>query len=136
MMAVDPFVSVKEEILRIRKANAQRNPWGVLGIPPTSTYKQIKSAQRKWIRKLHPDRWYACTDEHLRNEIQEAFYQMQAAYSESVKQCWARLQGANVQQGPLTTPAPEPAIAPKGLFGWLQKIFSFLHFTPNTSTSG
>ena len=90
----------------------------------------------KLSRKLHPDRWYACTDEHLRNEIQEAFYQMQAAYSESVKQCWARLQGASVQQGPLTTPAPEPASVPKGLFAWLQKLFSFLHFTPNTSTSG
>ena len=114
-MVIDPFVPINEEILKIRQASAARDPWRVLGIPPKSSYKQIKSAQRKWIRRLHPDKWYASSDQQLRNEIQEAFYEVQSAYFESLKHCAGN--AADFQ--PIATPAP---VKP----GWLRRLLAFL----------
>ena len=84
-MVKDAISSIHDEILRIGKASAARNYWSVLGIPPGSGYKEIKTAHRKWIRKLHPDRWFATTDPQLYKQIQEAFYQIQVAYFETLK---------------------------------------------------
>ncbi len=125
-MVIEPLVSIHDEILRIRKASAARDHWAVLGIPAGSTYKQIKSAQRKWIRRLHPDKWYASTDERLREEIQEAYYQVQAAYYESLKHCI----GSGVHYEPITMP-------PQLKRTWLERFISFfLHRWNTRSTMG
>ena len=126
-MAIDPALSVRDEILRIRTANASRDPWAVLGIPPRSTYKEIKSAQRKWIRRLHPDRWYAVTDDQLRREIQEAFYQVQSAYFESLKRCVAAYHGGDAHQGPIT-PLPPVSCQPvqERVARWFQRLLAYL----------
>src|SRR5438874_11179221 len=92
-MVTDSYFSLRADILRITKANAARNCWAVLKIPSGSDYKQIKAAHRKWVRKLHPDRWFATADSKLYNEIQEAFYQVQVAYFEALKRC-AEVSGA------------------------------------------
>ena len=98
-------VSIEKDIRRIREASRARDYWAVLGIPPGSTFKEIKSCQRRWIRRLHPDRWYASSDMRLRDEIQEAFYEVQAAYYEVLKHCAANVEGGTVH-APITTPAP------------------------------
>lgn len=124
---MDSTSSVRNEIIRIRKANAARDPWGVLGIPPRSSFKQIKSAQRRWIRRLHPDRWYAFADETLRSELQEAFYQVQSAYFEALKSC------ATVDQDPAaaTTPIETPMGGPQGSVperanNWFRRLLAIL----------
>ncbi len=125
-MAIDPPKSIHDEIVCIREANAARDPWAVLGIPAGSSYKQIKSAQRKWIRELHPDRWYAIADDNLRNEIQEAFYQVQAAYYEALKRAVAALQGADAYDGPITPPSPVQSNASNRVLVWLKALFTHL----------
>jgi hypothetical protein len=123
-MVNDAFSAVREEILRIGKAAAARNYWSVLGIPPGSDYKQIKTAHRKWIRKLHPDRWFATTDAELYRQIHEAFYQVQVAYFETLKLCAARQTEAPQHEPiPMASPVESPDIP---FFSWfirlLQKI--------------
>lgn len=114
-MVIDPFVPILDEIRKIHQASAARDPWAVLGIPPMASFKQIKSAQRKWIRRLHPDKWHASSDAKLRDDIQEAFYQVQAAYFESLKHCAGN--AADFQ--PITTPpAPRP--------GWFRRLMTLL----------
>ena len=129
-MVIDPPATIHEEILRIREATAARNYWAVLGIPPKSSFREIKSAQRRWIRKLHPDKWFTNPDEHLRAEIQEAYYQVQAAYFESLKHC------AGIQHDPITPPPPTsntPVVHHS--LTWIQLLFSFLFHrtTPKTA---
>ena len=114
-MAIDPFVPILDEIEKIHQASAARDPWAVLGIPPMSSFKQIKSAQRKWIRRLHPDKWHANSDPRLREEIQGAFYQVQAAYFESLKHC----AGNASDFQPITTP---PAVKPS----WFSRLLNLL----------
>ena len=58
-------VSIYEEIVKIREAKV--------------SVQGDQEPPAKWIRRLHPDQWYAYADEHLRSEITEAFYQVQAA---------------------------------------------------------
>jgi preprotein translocase subunit Sec63 len=123
-MAIGHSVSIQEEILKIRKASAARDPWAVLGIPPQSGYSQIKSAQRKWIRRLHPDRWYARANEQLRNDVQEAFYQVQAAYFETLSHCATTIQDFTAIREPIT---PEPALSveeKKSFYGSIRRLFS------------
>jgi hypothetical protein len=124
-MASEPRLSIQDEILKIRKASAARDPWAVLAIPQRSDYHQIKSAQRKWIRRLHPDRWYAAADKQLRNEIQEAFYQVQAAYFETLKHCATTIQQTTASQSSI---APEPVLngpVQKGIYVWFRRLLSF-----------
>jgi hypothetical protein len=78
---------------------------------------------------LHPDRWYASSDEKLRDEIQEAFYQIQAAYADALAQCAAALRGTAAQQEPITPPSqPAPETPPP----WLERLFGFF-FRRNTA---
>jgi hypothetical protein len=130
-------VSIDDEILRIRKASNARNPWAVLDIPPRSQYKQIKSAQRKWIRRLHPDRWHATADEQLRSEIQEAFYQVQSAYFEALRQHAAALQGTAPASGPITAHDPVSRnVEARPLFWlWLEWLMNVLPRNRMTRTA-
>ena|SRR5579871_223618 len=120
-MVKDAFTSIHDEIVRIGKASAVRNYWSVLGIPPGSGYKEIKSAHRKWIRKLHPDRWFATTDAQLYRQIQEAFYQVQVAYFETLK-----LYASNQVESPQHEPIPMSSSAPLPLeipfFSWFVRL--------------
>jgi hypothetical protein len=124
-MFVDPPVSIRKEILRIRKASDSKDPWAVLGIPKQAGYSQVKGAQRKWIRRLHPDRWYAYTDEKFRSEIQEALYQVQVAYFEALKRCAVSFQQASAEPDPITPPPPASHRPVPQWTVWLQKFTSF-----------
>ena len=124
-MVTDPPVSIHDELVCIREASASRDPWAVLGIPPGSSYKQIKSAQRRWIRELHPDRWYAIADEQLRKDIQEAFYEVQAAYFEALKRCVAALQGVSSYDGPITPPPAGASNTPNSESNWFRRLLAF-----------
>ena len=134
-MVVDSFVSIREDILRIRQASAARDSWAVLGIPPKSAYKQIKSAQRKWIRKLHPDRWYAIADEHLREEILEAYYQVQVAYFEALKHCVSAHHTAH-RHGPIVMPPPSNGFGHKRLLAWLRRLLEKMSRAARASEAG
>ena len=124
-MVNDAVSSVREETLRIGKGMAARNYWSVLGIPPGSDYKQIKTAHRKWVRKLHPDRWFAITDPESYRQIHEAFYQVQVAYFETLKQCAAKETVPLQNEPPITnaSPSESPGIPFfSGFIRFLQKI--------------
>ena len=135
-MAIGPPVTIHDEIACIREACAARDPWAVLGIPPGSSYKQIKSAQRRWIRELHPDRWYAVADEQLRHDIQEAFYQVQGAYYEALKRAVAALQGNTAYDGPITPPSPGPQSSGSNrVCTSLRRLFAFIFRRHATQTA-
>ena len=125
-MVTDSYASIRAEITRIAKAHAARDYWAVLKIPSGSGYQQIKAAQRKWVRRLHPDRWFASADSHLYNEIQEAFYQVQVAYFEALKRR-ASADREATQQAPITMPsAMANDTAERGRFGWFQRLLKKL----------
>ena len=124
---LDLPVSIHEEVAMIREASAARNPWGVLGIAPESSYRQIKSAQRKWIRKLHPDKWHTTRDGDLRDDVEEAFYEVQAAYLEALKRLATSLGTVVVDPAGPIPPPPQPPphspLHPKRLFQRLRALF-------------
>ena len=119
-MVNDAFSSVREDILRIGQATVARNYWSVLGIPPGSDYKQIKAAHRKWIRKLHPDRWFATTDAELHKQIHEAFYQVQVAYFETLKLHASKQTKAQQPDAIVIETPVEPVDIP--FFSWLIRL--------------
>jgi hypothetical protein len=121
-MVKDSFTPIREDVLRISQATAARNHWGVLGIPAGSNYKQIKTAHRKWMRRLHPDRWFASADSKLYGEIQEAFYQVQVAYFEALKQCASTQEPATAPE-PIATPSSGSNTSGEtGFFAWLLRL--------------
>lgn len=100
-----PQLTIYEEVARIRQTCARQDPWDVLRIPPESSYRQIKSAQRRWIRYLHPDRWHFSPDADFKADIEEAFYSVQEAYLEALKRRASAL-------GPMVIPTPGPITTP------------------------
>jgi hypothetical protein len=125
-MSIDSSVSIRKELLRIKNASASRDPWAVLGIPRTAGYSQVKTAQRKWIRRLHPDRWYAYSDEQFRSEVEEALYQVQVAYFEALKRCANASPGAAPAREPIATPPPASYKAVPVWTAWIHKIAALL----------
>jgi hypothetical protein len=119
-MVNDAFSTVREDVLRIGKAVTARNYWSVLAIPPGSDYQQIKAAHRKWIRRLHPDRWFATTDAELYQQIHEAFYQVQVAYFEALK-LHASKQTEAAQNAPIVIETPVESVDIP-LFSWLIRL--------------
>lgn len=55
----------------------QKNPYDVLGVSPTATDDEIKSAYRKLIRKYHPD---ANVNNPNKDAYEEKFEEIQKAY--------------------------------------------------------
>jgi len=128
-MVNDSWSQIREEILRIDKANARKDHWAVLGIASGSNFEQIKAAHRKWVRKLHPDRWFATVDADLYKNIQEALYQIQVAYFEALKQ------RASIY-GPITISAPaHGAKADSRSRSWLRRLLKKLSLPFSRSTS-
>lgn len=138
-MVKDAFSSIRADLARIAKAHAARDPWAVLGIPSGSDYRQIKATHRKWIRKLHPDRWFATADSELYREIHEAFYEIQVAYFEALKHC-ASVHAPAEDPITISTPAAKETRA-RWPRSWLRSLFDkknrvrrvFTYFSSNAS---
>ena len=56
-----------------------KDPYTVLGIEPTATDAQVKSAYRKLVNKWHPDRFQSKSQEEI-DAATEKFKELQAAY--------------------------------------------------------
>src|SRR5689334_8597535 len=119
-MVRDALTAIRDDIRRIDQATAIRDHWAVLGIAPGSDFQQIKAAHRKWIRKLHPDRWFATADAQLYSQIHEAFYRIQVAYFEVLRHCVSR-QGEPARKVTITT-APPNGGSENGFFSWLVRF--------------
>ena len=60
-----------------------RDPWQVLGVPPSATYDEARRAYRVRSRLLHPDRHQGASEEILK-ETSQAFIELERAWA-SVK---------------------------------------------------
>jgi DnaJ like chaperone protein len=70
----------RQELLH-RPAEKRRDPYEVLGISPSATDAEVKSAYRKLVKKYHPDALQGMGDDVVK-EAEATFRQIQGAYEE------------------------------------------------------
>ena len=57
------------------------DPYKVLGVSPSATDDEIKTAYRNLVKKYHPDR-YANAPKEVQDQVSEKVKQINAAYDE------------------------------------------------------
>ena len=68
------------------------DPYKVLGVSPSATDDEIKTAYRNLVKKYHPDR-YANAPKEVQDQVSEKVKQINAAYDE-IKRSRARFRAA------------------------------------------
>jgi len=63
--------------------NGRRDPWKILGLPPGTPLKEVKSLYRRLAKQFHPDE-LAVLDEQHREAATRAFIAIKEAYKEII----------------------------------------------------